>query len=358
MYPRCRAFHDGGAQLPNQPRQACLQPGDADACCLSPAHFTPLQLARVTAYNHDTSLFEFALPDAGACLGLRAFTHLVVRAPGCEHAFNGGGDAERAYTAVSAPSVRGSFTIMVKRYAEWGVPQFAHSYHPPGAVSNYLHSLKLGDAVQMRLNASAHMRVVRNTVRLDVWISIESELESHAFLLGFDCQRLPFGALSVHRVTMICVGAGVAPFVHALHYILGGQGDNNIDANLECTLIYGNRTVRDVLMLPQLLEVRTHCYSLFLAFVNRTFTTAYRRAKLERTITQWARTHAAPRFRLVLAVGSRYAGVRMHRDDCPPKCKIVHPPPLPADWDALAHGACSSHTPLSYNRVSTSRADI
>jgi NAD(P)H-flavin reductase len=159
---------------------------------------------------------------------------------------------------------------MVKRYQAWGDPAFAHSYKPPGAVSNYLHSLRPGDSVLMRHNATAHVRL-----------------------------RYPFAAAGVARVTMICVGVGVAPMVQCLHHVFADAADPT-----EITLIYGNRSIADVLQREQL--------------------------------ESWAAAHAPPRFRLVLVIGSRYANVRMHRDDCPPKCKLVHPPPAPLGWDAFA----------------------
>jgi cytochrome-b5 reductase len=263
LYPRCVPFHSS-ALLPNQPTTACLQPGD-DVCALSSTQFTSLTLVCITPYNHDTSIFEFALPEPHQLLCLRPFTHLIVRAPGKQH---DGRDAERAYTSISDPLQRGSFCLMVKRYAEWGVPMFVHSYKPKGAVSNFLHQLRVGDAVDFRLNAAAHVRL-----------------------------RLPFSSAGIRKVTMVCVGAGVAPFIQLLRNVLTSEQDHSVDL----TLIYGNRSVRDILQRELLIS--------------------------------FARMHS--NFRLVLVVGSRYANVRMHYDNCPPKCKLVHLPPAPENWHEL-----------------------
>ena len=77
---------------------------------------------------------------------------MLVKAPGREH---GGGDAVRAYTPIStSESEKGEFTLLIKRYLEWGERPsqwtgraLSESYHPPGAVSNYMHELGVGDSV-------------------------------------------------------------------------------------------------------------------------------------------------------------------------------------------------------------------
>ena len=117
LYPRCKPFH-----LPIPTAEPALLPADCGVCALAPDAFTALPLRRITPYNHDTSLLVFALPTPDTHLHLPPLTHLIVRAPDCEH---GGGDAERAYTSVSPPNVAGSFCIMVKRYQAWGDPAFA-----------------------------------------------------------------------------------------------------------------------------------------------------------------------------------------------------------------------------------------
>ncbi|RYH17036.1 hypothetical protein EON65_29180 [archaeon] len=96
---------------------------------------------------------------------------------GCEH---DGSDAIRPYTSVSddspadnpsshsrtpstidsSHSPTGTFAILVKRYDEWGVKEAPqthflftktnHSYKPPGAVSNYIHKLSVGENVMFK----------------------------------------------------------------------------------------------------------------------------------------------------------------------------------------------------------------
>lgn len=58
--------------------------------------------------------------------------------------------------------------------------------------------------------------------------------------LGF---RTPAG-LRVRTLTMIAVGVGIAPMIQALHALL----DGNPADETRCVLLYGNRSVRDILL--------------------------------------------------------------------------------------------------------------
>ena len=52
----------------------------ASECYIGPT-WTGLKLLSVQPYNHDTSIFEFELPDPDAYLSLPVTAHLLVRAP-------------------------------------------------------------------------------------------------------------------------------------------------------------------------------------------------------------------------------------------------------------------------------------
>jgi hypothetical protein len=138
--------------------------------CRIPTHWTELTLLKIIPYNHDTSMFRFALPSGAKRLGLPPGAFLFVLAPNCEH---DGSDAIRPYTSVTDDDVQNnpdsmfenvpSFDIMCKRYDEWGKKENPtmnflftktdHSYKPPGAVSNYIHRLKVGDQVKFKRNS-------------------------------------------------------------------------------------------------------------------------------------------------------------------------------------------------------------
>jgi hypothetical protein len=171
--------------------------------CTIPSSWTELSLLSITPYNHDTSIFRFTLPPRAQRLNLPIGGFVLVLAPGREH---DGSDAVRPYTSVSDDEIQNnpattkeefipSFNILCKRYDQWGIPENSHnnflftktnhSYRPPGAVSNYLHSLQVGEKVKFKHN-------------------------SHC--LG----KIPYPFPGVKKLMMIAVGAGIAPMIQIL----------------------------------------------------------------------------------------------------------------------------------------------
>jgi hypothetical protein len=133
--------------------------------CSIPSVWTKLPLLEIRKYNHDTSIFRFALPEGTGRLNLPVGGYLLVLAPISEH---DGTDAIRPYTSIADDDTvkllednqTGTFDLLCKRYDEWGkkenpVTHFLftktdHSYRPPGSVSNYIHKLKPGDTLQFK----------------------------------------------------------------------------------------------------------------------------------------------------------------------------------------------------------------
>ena len=74
---------------------------------------------------------------------------------------------------------------MVKVYHQWGDPIHAHSYRPAGAVSNYINNLNVGDSVQFK-------HIAKNI-------------------------KIQYPFTGVKTITMLAVGAGIAPMIQALH---------------------------------------------------------------------------------------------------------------------------------------------
>lgn len=141
-------------------------PDSSSGRCCIPSEWTGLTLLSVTPCNHDTSLFKFQLPLNFSKLNLPIGGFLLVRAPDCEH---GGGDAIRPYTSVqdddlNSGSITGTLELLCKRYDQWGVKESLqthflftktdHSYRPPGAVSNFIHKLKIGDQLMVKREPS------------------------------------------------------------------------------------------------------------------------------------------------------------------------------------------------------------
>lgn len=258
--PGCRGKHTGYAPPPQAapppPRRVDGAGVGYASTCVVPVEWTPYVLESVEQHNHDTAIFRFALPERGQRLGLPVCGCLLMRAKDCEH---GGGDAVRPYTPISPSTMTGAFEVMLKLYKEWGSPKHPHSYCPPGAVSNHVFGLKPGDSVEFK-HIAANVKIPY-----------------------YHDDGSPPGFKGVERVTMIAVGVGIAPMVQVLHEML----DNNPSDTTEVVLLYGNRTVGDIL--------------------------------LRDLLGRWEREHPH-RFRVVHHVGSRYSNVFMHFDDCPKSC--------------------------------------
>jgi len=280
----------------------------ASECYIGPT-WTRLKLLSVQPYNHDTSVFEFELPDPDAYLSLPVTAHLLVRAPETNSLQNESipiasvdmnmvseekKDAAetnelyhaRPYTAVEEDSP-GKFKIMVKRYAEWGVPESQlkkkhkvflfsktdHSYKPAGKVSNHVHSLRVGQMLEFKHNDLCLGRI-----------------------------QYPFDT-NVTSITMIAVGAGVAPMIRVLRALIDGKYHNNERCKhvKKIVLLYGARTVKDILQREQL--------------------------------DKWHDQHREAedkRFQVCYCIGSRWNNIHFAS-----KTDKKEGPPLPEGWDGI-----------------------
>lgn len=104
------------------------------------------------------SIFRFKLPSESPRLNLPIGATLLIRGPGKDH---DGGDAIRPYTSITDNRIaEGYFDILCKRYDQWGVKESLnthflftktdHSYRPAGALSNHIHSLRVGDTIEFK----------------------------------------------------------------------------------------------------------------------------------------------------------------------------------------------------------------
>jgi len=271
--------------------------------CAIPEQWLPLRLVRVSRYNHDTSIFTFCLPEGHSQLALPLGAHLLVLAPGREH---GGGDAIRPYTSILEEE-EGVFALLVKRYDEWGAKETPsthflftrtnHTYRPKGAVSNYIHSLKIGDELHFKHTAMCLGRLNQDTLS------------------------------SLTQLTLIAVGVGVAPMIQLLRALFEDKDEAaTVEAEdegkakvtiisraqrrqIQVVLLYGAREVEDILLREQL--------------------------------EAW-QEQQAHRFKLVFCIGSRFANVHMGA-----KTKDAYVPPPPPK--AATRGTRASDRPPSHS---------
>lgn len=137
--------------------------------CGIPSRWTALELLSVTPYNHDTSIFRFALPSGMHKLGLPLGGFLLVQIPAEDH--DGYTPTLRPYTNINDEDTMimsddspAYFEIICKRYDQWGEKESPsthflftrtdHSYRPPGIASNYIHSLVPGQILSFKCKLS------------------------------------------------------------------------------------------------------------------------------------------------------------------------------------------------------------
>lgn len=260
----------------------------ASDCAIGP-RWTDLKLVSVEPYNHDTALFEFELPDPNSLLRLPVTGHLLVKAPCLAYNPNKTSGSEddnseqvRPYTAIEE-NYPGRFKIMVKLYREWGVPESTlkerhkvflytktdHSYKPPGRVSSHIHSLLIGQTLSFKHNSICLGKI-----------------------------NYPFDK-SISAITMIAVGAGIAPMIRILKALLDGEyGHDQTCPHVEkIHLLYGVRTVSDILQREQL--------------------------------DRWHESKS-DRFQVCYCVGSRWTNIHFAA-----KTAQKQEPPLPKDWETI-----------------------
>lgn len=206
------------------------------------------RLKQVVPHNHDTSIFIFEGPVSN---------HVIVSCRGVSRPYTPIAYSPESFERLNLP--QGDFALLVKRYREWGSngPSRAlkESYRPAGIVSNCIH-----DGESLVISPGTPKTVPK-----------------------------------AKRINMIAVGAGIAPMIQALQRILF-EGDE------EVVLLYGNRSVDDILM-------RT-------------------------TLDEWARRFPE-RFKVVYAVGSRWSNVKMGAKGTTTTLEELKKPPVLPGYEDL-----------------------
>lgn len=169
---------------------------DGEEKVLNPATFKKFTVLQITRISHNTKLFRFEIPF-GRPLGLNLGRHISVRAD------IDGQKVIRAYTPTSKPDQKGYFELLVKCYEY-------------GKLSTFIHSLKVGSAVEVRGPVG----------------------------------RYKYTKNSYKRIGLIAAGTGLTPCLQVIRCILEGEG---YEDDATCfTLLYQNRTEEDILLKEEL----------------------------------------------------------------------------------------------------------
>ncbi|KAK9245715.1 hypothetical protein V1506DRAFT_537320 [Lipomyces tetrasporus] len=161
--------------------------------------FVDLTLSHVTKVSHDTSIFRFAFPEADDDSGLITASAILIK-----YKDENEKNIIRPYTPISDPRTKGYLDLLVKVY-------------PEGKASKHIHSLKPGDKLAFK-----------GPIIKYPWTPNK---DSHVVLIGG--------------------GTGITPLYQLVHEITSNRGEDKT----AITLLYGNKTVDDILLYDELKSI-------------------------------------------------------------------------------------------------------
>ncbi|KAK6539357.1 NADH-cytochrome b5 reductase [Orbilia ellipsospora] len=186
-----------------------IEPEKEPIPTLDGENWVALKLSKVEDYNHNTKLFTFDLPSKDHVSGLKTASAILTK-----YEPEGGRPVVRPYTPISDEDVRGSMTILVKKYDK-------------GPMSNYIHNMVL-------------------TQRL--WIK-------------GPIPKYPWEANKHEHIALIAGGTGITPMYQLIRQIF-----KNKDDNTKVTLVFGNIAEEDILLRRELAALENEYPRRFRAF--------------------------------------------------------------------------------------------
>lgn len=196
---------------------------------LNPRSWSRATLCKKTSVSPDSAVFTFALGHASQAFGLPTGQHVLLQTADPS---DNGNPIIRAYTPISESTTRGTVDILIKIYRS--TPD-----HPGGKMTLALDALPIGSSIGMK-GPYGKFQYLHN---------------GHCLINGNE--RV------IRRFYMICGGSGITPIFQVLRAILqesnaespsGSGTDASTNPGIEpgspspsCLLLYGNRTVADIL---------------------------------------------------------------------------------------------------------------
>ncbi|XP_032500838.1 NADH-cytochrome b5 reductase 3 isoform X2 [Phocoena sinus] len=183
----------------------------------------PLRLIDKEVISHDTRRFRFALPSPQHILGLPVGQHIYLSAR------IDGNLVIRPYTPVSSDDDKGFVDLVIKVYFKDTHPKFPAG----GKMSQYLESMKIGDTIEFRGPNGLLVYQGKGT-----------------FAIRPDKKSSPV-ITTVKSVGMIAGGTGITPMLQVIRAIMKDPDDQTV-----CHLLFANQTEKDILLRPELEELR------------------------------------------------------------------------------------------------------
>lgn len=178
-----------------------------------------LRLGRKIKITDDTYIFRFSFTDPDFTFGLPIGKHVIFSVNMPTKEVPAGEVVERKYTPVSSVRNNGYVDFVIKIYRKNIHPRFPDG----GVMTQYLESLEQGSTMLMR--------------------GPLGQLEYHGF--GKFLIRKEF-ITGKKRIGMVAGGTGITPCYQVLQAALNGDDGTDI------SLIFGNRSVSDILLKDEL----------------------------------------------------------------------------------------------------------
>ncbi|KAJ8791774.1 hypothetical protein J1605_020496 [Eschrichtius robustus] len=183
----------------------------------------PLRLIDKEVISHDTRRFRFALPSPQHILGLPVGQHIYLSAR------IDGNLVIRPYTPISSDDDKGFVDLVIKIYFKDTHPKFPAG----GKMSQYLESMKIGDTIEFR--GPNGLLVYQGKGKF----AIRPDKKSNPVIT------------TVKSVGMIAGGTGITPMLQLIRAIMKDPDDQTV-----CHLLFANQTEKDILLRPELEELR------------------------------------------------------------------------------------------------------
>jgi len=160
----------------------------------NPKSFVSFPIKKITNLSPNTKAYDIALPEKDSEMGCGVASFIMVK--------NAAGDA-RPYTPTTLNDQKGSFELVVKAY-------------PGGKVSEYLHSLKVGDSIEVK----------------------------------GPINKLKYEVGMKKKIAMIAGGTGITPMLQVIQEILKNPADKT-----QINLVFANNAEEDILLKARIDEL-------------------------------------------------------------------------------------------------------
>mmetsp|Transcript_29048 Transcript_29048/g.43808 ORF Transcript_29048/g.43808 Transcript_29048/m.43808 type:complete len:261 (+) Transcript_29048:2-784(+) len=193
-----------------------------------------LKLTHKIKVSHDSYIYKFGFPDEASTFGLPVGKHVVFNATFPTKAEPNGDEVSRKYTPISEVSQRGTADFLIKIYRAGVHPKFPDG----GLMTPYLESMKIGDTMLME--------------------GPKGRLAYEGYGKFIISKKAVEGKT---KIGCIAGGTGITPCYQIIQAALKNKDSTQL------SLVFGNRTVEDILLKDELLqyaEAHKNNFKLFL----------------------------------------------------------------------------------------------